>query len=411
MLYSLFQANSDLTDLARDALRTIRESFEPGLSLVGAQPLARRLVAAQELLDHLRVRHSRPPFGIESVVVDGVETQVIEEQAFATPFATLIRFRKDAVAAQPRVLVVAPLSGHFATLLRSTVRTLLADHEVYVTDWHNARDIPVSAGAFGFDDHVDHVVQFLERIGPGAHVVAVCQPCVQVLAAAAVMAEDGNPATPKSVTLMAGPVDTRISPTAVNRLAMEKPIAWFEDNLLSRVPYRFKGAGRLVYPGFMQLAAFLAMNPKRHAKAHADFYESVAAGDAAKAAPIRDFYEEYNSVLDLTAEFYIETVSRVFHDHEIARGLLRWRGRLVDPSALAKTMLLTVEGERDDICGLGQTAAAHDLATSLPPSLRRHHVQPRVGHYGVFSGRRWENEIYPVVREAIHAAEGRGAAA
>jgi polyhydroxyalkanoate depolymerase len=305
----------------------------------------------------------------------------------------------------PKVLVVSPLSGHFATLLRDTVRTLLPDHDVYITDWHNARDIALSAGRFGFAEYVDHVIAFLDAIGTRAHVLSVCQPCVQVVAAVALMAEDNHPAQPRSMTLMAGPVDVRTSPTKVNELAMSKSLAWFERNLISRVPWMHPGALRRVYPGFVQLSAFMAMNMDRHTKAHANLYGHLARGENAEAQAIKSFYDEYFAVLDMPAEFFLETVDFVFQRALLARGELTHRGRQVDPSAIRRTALLTVEGERDDICGFGQTAAAHDLCTGLKPYMKRHHMQPGVGHYGVFSGRRWETQIYPIVRNMILAME------
>jgi polyhydroxyalkanoate depolymerase len=303
------------------------------------------------------------------------------------------------------VLLVAPLSGHFATLLRSTVRTMLPEHDVYITDWHNARDVPTHEGRFGFDDYTDHLIRFLEAIGPGAHILAVCQPCVSALAAAAVMAQSQNPAQPHSMTLMAGPIDCRVNPTKVNELANSKPIAWFEQHLLARVPFRYDGAFRRVYPGFVQLAAFMSMNIERHVKAHRELYDSLVNGDLAKAKATKDFYDEYFAVLDLTAEFYIETVRLVFQEYALPLGRLTFRGEKVDPKAIRRTMLLTVEGEKDDICAIGQTVAAHDLCSSLRPYLKRHHMQPGVGHYGVFSGKRWEGQIYPLVKNVILASD------
>jgi polyhydroxyalkanoate depolymerase len=296
------------------------------------------------------------------------------------------------------MLVVAPLSGHFATLLRSTVRTLLQDHDVYITDWANARDVPVEDGAFGFDDYVDYIVRFLEQIGPDAHVLAVCQPCVQALVAVAIMAEDKHPSQPRSMTLMGGPVYTRAAPTSVNELALSKPMSWFEQTLISRVPAGHPGTGRLVYPGFVQLSAFMSMNPERHISQHRRLQALLAAGKFDEAATIQDFYREYFAVLDLTAEFYLETIDRVFQRDLLGEGKLEYRGRKVRPDAIHRTALLTVEGERDDICAVGQTAAAHDLCSSLRPHLKRHYLQPGVGHYGLFSGRRWEQQIYPQVR-------------
>jgi polyhydroxyalkanoate depolymerase len=301
--------------------------------------------------------------------------------------------------------LVAPLSGHFSTLLRGTVRTMLPEHDVYITDWHNVRDVAPAHGRFGLDEYIEHVIRFLEAIGPGAHVLAVCQPCVQVLAAAALMAQAGNAARPSSMTLMAGPIDARVNPTRVNELANSKPIAWFERNLIATVPVRYPGAFRRVYPGFVQLAAFMSMNIERHLKAHRELYDLLARGEHEKAQVTKAFYDEYFAVLDLTAEFYLETVQLIFQEHALAAGKLTWRGERVEPRAIKRTMLLTVEGERDDICAVGQTAAAHQLCSGLRPYLKRHHMQAGVGHYGVFSGNRWTNQIYPLVRNVILASE------
>jgi poly(3-hydroxybutyrate) depolymerase len=289
-------------------------------------------------------------------------------------------------------------------LLRDTVQTMLLDHDVYVTDWHNARDVPLAAGRFGLDDYTAHLIEFLGVLGAGTHVVAICQPCVSTLAAVALMAEENDPATPCSMTLMAGPIDCRIAPTEVNRLATEKPIAWFERRLISRVPLRYAGALRRVYPGFVQLSAFMNMNLERHVASLRGYFEALVDGDAAKAEATREFYREYFAVSDLPAEFYLETVERVFQRCELATGAMSWRGRRVDPAAIRRTALLTVEGERDDICALGQTLAAHDLCRALPPFLKTHYVQPGAGHYGVFSGKRWTGSIYPLVREVIQAS-------
>jgi polyhydroxyalkanoate depolymerase len=306
---------------------------------------------------------------------------------------------------QPRVLLVAPLSGHFATLLRETVRTMLPDHDVYITDWHNARDVPLTAGRFGFDEYIDHLIKFLEVMGPGTHVLAVCQPCVAVLAAAAVMAQAGNKAQPRSMTLMAGPIDVRVNATTVDELAKKHSIEWFERTLTASVPLRYPGAFRRVYPGFVQLAAFMSMNVERHVKAHRELYENIANGELEKAAVTKAFYDEYFAVLDLTAEFYLETVRIIFQEYALPLGKLQWHGNKVDPTAIRRTMLLTVEGERDDICAVGQTVAAHDLCSKLRPYLKRHHMQAGVGHYGVFSGKRWENQIYPILKNVILSSD------
>jgi polyhydroxyalkanoate depolymerase len=295
------------------------------------------------------------------------------------------------------------MSGHFATLLRGTVRTLLPEHDVYLTDWHNARDVSIWQGRFDFDAFIEHIITFIEVVGEGGHVIAVCQPCPAVLAAAALMAEEGHPAQPRSLTLMAGPVDCRVNPTKVNELATSRPIEWFERNLVTGVPWRSPGAMRLVYPGFLQLAAFMSMNIDRHLKAHTDLFDHLVKGEHDKAQAIVTFYDEYLAVMDLPAEFYLETVRLVFQEHALARGGLEFRGRRVDPGAIRRTALLTVEGEKDDICSVGQTLAAHDLCSRLRPYLKRHHMQAGVGHYGVFNGGRWASQIYPIVKNLILA--------
>ena len=408
MLYSAYQAQSDLLQpisaLARSALAGYR--FWSGLSWTGLAEtsLWRNIAASWEMLGRAGLDHERPSFDIDSVLLKGRRVAVREERILATPFATLLHFRKATNVVQPRVLVVAPLSGHFATLLRNTVKTLLPEHEVFITDWHNARDVPPVAGRFGLDEYVDHLFRFFEAMGPGGHVMAVCQPCVQVLSAVALMAEDRSPLLPRSMTLMAGPVDTRVNPTQVNEVAQRFSLDWFERRLIAPVPAGNKGAGRLVYPGFAQLSAFMAMNMDRHVKAHRDLYRHFARGERAEAETLAGFYDEYFSVLDLPAEFFLETVRDVFQEALLAEGRLTYRGRRIDLSKIRSTLLLTVEGERDDICAIGQTAAAHALCTGLSPARKRHHLQAGVGHYGVFSGRRWEREIYPVFRAMVRAA-------
>ncbi|WP_457324280.1 polyhydroxyalkanoate depolymerase, partial [Roseateles sp. P5_E11] len=278
-------------------------------------------------------------------------------------------------------------------------------HDVYITDWHNVRDVPLAAGRFGLDEYTGHLIDFLAAIGPQAHVVAVCQPCVSALAAVALMAEDDHPATPASLTLMAGPIDCRVSPTAVNELATSKPISWFKKNLISHVPWQHAGAGRRVYPGFVQLSAFMSMNKDRHTNAFKDYYKHLVADEFDKAEVTRVFYEEYLAVADLAADFYLETVERVFQTYDLPRGEMFFRGRRVNPAAIRRTALLTVEGERDDICAVGQTLAAQDLASSLRAYMRTHYIQPNVGHYGVFSGRRWQHQVYPLVRHVIQVSQ------
>jgi len=405
MLYQAYQAHSDIMVPVREwAGRALRTLGQP-LAGIADNVALRNLTAAYELIARAGLTHARPAFGVNGVTVGNREVAVYEHAALTTPFGTLLHFKKDIDAAQPRVLLVAPLSGHFATLLRGTVRTMLPEHDVYITDWHNVRDVPLTHGRFGFDDYISHLIRFLEAIGPGAHVVAVCQPCVAVLVATAVMAQAGNAAQPRSMTLMAGPIDTRVNPTKVNALANSRPIEWFEQNLIAIVPPRYPGAYRQVYPGFVQLAAFMSMNVERHMKAHRELYDHLAKGEHEKAQVTKAFYDEYFAVLDLTEEFYLETVRLVFQDCALPAGKLEWRGQRVEPRAIKRTMLLTVEGERDDICAVGQTAAAHDLCTGLRPYLKRHHMQAGVGHYGVFSGNRWTNQIYPLLKNVILAGE------
>ena len=403
MLYQAYQNHADWMVPWRELARhTVAAPWLRQSAL--AWPL-RDWLAALELSAHLQLTHQRPAWGIDSVSVSDQAFAVAEEKALELPFGTLLHLRKDGAPAQPAVLLAAPLSGHFSTLLRDTARTLLQHHDVYVTDWHNARDVPLSAGPFGLDDYVEHLMAFIEHIGPGTHVVAVCQPCVAALAAAALMAEDDHPAQPRSLTLMAGPVDCRVNPTAVNTMATSKPIGWFKDHLINRVPRPHKGAGRRVYPGFVQLSAFMSMNPDRHKKAFRDLYRHLLSGDVAQAATITAFYGEYFAVNDLPAEFFLETVEKIFQTYDLPRGQLSWRGRTVNPAAIRRTWLFTVEGERDDICAIGQTVAAQELCSGLRPYMKTHHVQVGVGHYGVFSGSKWNRQIYPRLRDVIHAAE------
>ena len=402
MLYHAYQTYSDSSEPLRAMART-------GLAMgrmfgcVSDTGIGHSLSALLELTARSKFTHTRPDYDINPVLVGDEKVEVREEIALSLPFCDLIRFVKDGVPAQPKMLVIAPLSGHFATLLRKTVETLSRDHDVYITDWKNARDVPVSDGYFGFDDYVYYIIQCLEAIGPSANVLAVCQPCVQALAAVAVMAEDRHPAEPRTLTLMAGPIDTRVNPSAVNELAMSKPIEWFEKNLISSVPAKFEGAGRKVYPGFIQLIAFMSMNMDSHTEAHRKLYDHLASGRTEEAEKIKTFYDEYFAVLDLPAEFYIETVRTVFQEASLAKGELTYRGRKVNPAAIQRTALLTVEGERDDICSVGQTAAAHEMCKSLRPHLKRHHLQAGVGHYGTFSGKRWNSQIYPVIRNLVLA--------
>jgi len=407
MLYHAYQLQNDWLGPLQSAAQWGAAVLNNPLFTPVTTPATQRLAAAWEVFARLRLTHQRPSFGIDSVQVGERQVPVREVAVQRRPFCTLQRFVRDdlgdaADGARPKVLIVAPLSGHFATLLNDTARTMLADHDVHITDWHNARQVPLSEGCFGLDEYVEHVIGFIEHLGPGTHLVAVCQPCVPTLAAVALMAQHDHPAQPRSMTLMAGPIDCRINPTKVNDLATGKPIEWFEDNLISRVPWRYPGGMRRVYPGFLQLTAFMSMNLDRHKQAFRDLYRQLKDGEHESAEPTKRFYEEYFAVNDLPAEFYLETVAQVFQQFKLAKGEFLVRGERVEPAAIRRTALFTVEGERDDICSIGQTVAAHDLCSRIRPYMKSHHVQMGVGHYGVFSGRRWQQQIYPRVREMIH---------
>ncbi len=404
MIYYAYQAQTDFAGLFRPLATATGRALRQPWSLLSPSRTIHRFAGALETFANLTVTHTRLPFGIKTVSIGNRPVAVTEEIAATTPFVSLLHFRKEIETRQPRVLLVAPMSGHFATLLRPTVKTMLADHDVYITDWHNARDVPQADGRFDFGSFVDHVIAFLRIMGAGSHVVAVCQPCVAVLAAAALMADAGDEAQPVSMTLMAGPIDTRISPTKVNDMAAKWPIGWFEQNLIARVPRRFRGAGRRVYPGFLQLMAFMSLNLERHLRSFGDMAEARSANDMTKLEMLQSFYEEYFAVMDLPAEFYLETVKAVFQDNLLPLGKLEVRGRRVNPKAIRHTALLTIEGERDDICGAGQTLAAHELCSGLRQYMKWHHLQNGVGHYGIFSGRRWSNEVYPKLRDFIEMA-------
>ena len=405
MLYATYQTHADIMVPVRSWALAGLDVLAPWASSDALKHL-RNLTAAYEIIARAGLTHVRPPYDITSVQVGNRDVAVTEEAVASTPFGTLLNFKKDVEIAQPRVLVVAPLIGPFRHFVAQPgshaaagARRLHNRLAQCPRCEHGRTAVSVSTTTSR------HLIQWLEKMGPGTHVVAVCQPCVQVLAAAAVMAEAKNPAQPRSMTLMAGPIDTRVNPTKVNELATSKPIEWFENNLIAEVPARYPGGGRKVYPGFVQLAAFMSMNIDRHRKAHLELYENLARGELAKAQVTKDFYDEYFAVLDLTAEFYLETVQWVFQEARLAKGELTYQGRPVNPAAIRRTALLTVEGERDDICAMGQTSAAHDLCKGLKPYMKRHHMQAGVGHYGVFSGKRWETQVYPIVRNMMLANE------
>jgi poly(3-hydroxybutyrate) depolymerase len=403
MLYDAYQAQNDIFGPIRLIAGTASEWLGQSWLPIGDMPFVRGAAAAMELLSHAALSHERPDFRIKSVLVDGAPVAVSEEVVASHPFCNLLHFRKELNRDEPTVLVVAPLSGHFATLLRGTVESLLADHNVYLTDWKNARDVPLLYGRFDLDDFVELVIRFVRLLGPRTHVMAVCQPSVPVLAAVSLLAADDDPCQPSSMILMGGPIDTRANPTAVNRFAKAHSLGWFERTVITSVPARYPGAFRRVYPGFLQLAGFLSMNFDRHVSAHWTMFRDLARGSGESVAATRAFYDEYTAVMDLPADFYLQTVERVFHRHDLALGQFRVRGRLVDPAAIERTALMTVEGERDDVCGPGQTVAAQTLCMNIPPAKKTHHLQLKVGHYGVFHGRRWQTETYPKVKLFIRA--------
>ena len=403
MLYQAYQAHADVMGpfrlMAQSTGALLKQPW-PGLA---DNVVARTIVAACELVVRTGMSHNRPPFEIPTTMVQGREVAVTEEDVVETPFGNLLHFAKEGADKQPRVLLVAPMSGHFSTLLRGTVKTLLPDNDVYITDWRNARAVSLRHGRFDLDDFIDTLIGFMNFLGPKHHVIAVCQPAVPVFAAVALMAADGAPNQPATMTLMGGPIDTRINPTQVNLLATTRDLEWFEHNVITSVPLRYPGAFRRVYPGFLQLAGFMQMNLDRHVSAHVDLFHHLVKGDGESAEATQKFYDEYTAVMDLPAEFYLQTIREVFQEHSLPLGRFTSRDRKVEPKAIRKTALLTVEGENDDICAVGQTSAAQGLCTGLSNAKRGHHLQPKVGHYGVFNGRRWSTEIYPVVRDFIRA--------
>lgn len=361
------------------------------------------VASALDVFAHAAAPRGKPEFGLSETIVNGRKVAVREEIVLRKPFGQLKHFRREGVKGGAKLLIVAPMSGHYATLLRGTVERMLPRHDVYITDWRDAKLVPAEAGRFDLDDYVDYLIEFLETLGPGAHMLAVCQPSVPSYAAAALMSADRNPARPRTLTMMGGPIDTRQAPTQVNTLATERPHAWFQRNVIATVPYPYPGAGRSVYPGFLQLAGFMAMNLGDHLTSHWEMFKHLVDGDGEGADATKAFYEEYRSVCDMTAEFYLQTVDAVFQRHLLPKGELTHRGRRVDPAAIKDVALLAIEGERDDISGIGQTRAALDIATALPAKLKKYHLAETVGHYGIFNGSKWRERIAPVVEQWIAA--------
>ncbi len=368
--------------------------------------------SALEVFAHAAAPRGKPAFGIEQITVEGADFPVAESVVMTKPFGDLLKFRREGLGSDaPRLLIVAPMSGHYATLLRGTVERMAESCEVYITDWADARTVPVREGRFDLDDYIDYLIEFMDFIGPGTHMMAVCQPSVPALAATALMNADKHPASPVTLTMMGGPIDTRKSPTTVNDLAMERPLSWFEHTVIAKVPFSYAGAGRKVYPGFLQLASFMSMNLGSHMMSHFEMFKHLNAGDdadaQASAQATKDFYEEYRSVCDMTAEFYLQTVEEVFQKHSIPNGTFEHRGKVVDLGTINRTAILCIEGERDDISGIGQTKAALDLATGLAASKKQYYLAEGAGHYGIFNGSRWRDKIAPVVEEffARHTAK------
>ncbi|MBI5925273.1 MAG: polyhydroxyalkanoate depolymerase [Aquabacterium sp.] len=413
MLYQIYETNRAWISPFSEFASAASKLYSNPLSPMAQVPSAHRVSAGFDLIHRLTKEYEKPEFGINKVNVHGTDVVIQEQVVEEKPFCKLIRFKRftdeskllDKMRDQPSVLVVAPLSGHHSTLLRDTVRTLLQDHKVYITDWIDARMVPLEDGPFHLDDYVNYVQDFIRKVGPGVHVISVCQPTVPVLAAVSLMASRGEP-TPRTMTMMGGPIDARKSPTAVNNLAMNKSFEWFENNVIYRVPPNYPGASRRVYPGFLQHTGFVAMNPDRHATSHYDYFLDLVRGDGDSADAHRQFYDEYNAVLDMPAEYYLDTIKTVFQDFALVNGTWKVRNpkgkeELVRPQDIKTTSLLTVEGELDDISGAGQTRAAHDLCTGIPKARQKHYDVVGAGHYGIFSGRRWREQAYPEVKAFI----------
>ena len=406
MLYAAYEFQRQLATPVRLWANALEQVYTSPYNPLSDTWFGKSVAASAEIMARLTQNYAKPAFGLKTTEIGNETVAVNEEILLRKPFCQLLRFHRDTTRRDPKVLVVAPMSGHYATLLRGTVEALLPDHDVHITDWADAREVPLSLGNFDLDDYVDYVMEFCRYLGPDVHVIAVCQPSVPVMAAAALMAADKDPRQPKSITLMGGPIDTRVSPTTPNDLAMRNSMMWFRQNVISTVPFTYPGAMRRVYPGFLQLTSFISMNLDRHINAHMRQFEHLVKGDDDSADGHRAFYDEYLAVMDLTAEFYLQTIEVVFKEHQLPRGAWVSRGRTVDPSAI-ETALMTVEGELDDISGIGQTKAAHALTPNIPGARHVHWEQPRVGHYGIFNGRKWREQIMPRVRDFIRANDGR----
>ena len=406
MLYAAYELHRQLAGPVRLWANALEQVYSHPYNPLTDTWFGKSVAASAEIVARLTQNYSKPAFGLRTTRIGSETVAVNEEILVRKPFCQLLRFRRDTTRRDPKVLVVAPMSGHFATLLRGTVEALLPDHDVHITDWIDAREVPLAEGNFSLDDYIDYVIEFCRYLGPAVHVIAVCQPSVPVMGAASLMAEAHDPRQPRSITLMGGPIDTRQSPTVPNDLAMRNSMMWFRQNVISTVPFHYPGAMRRVYPGFLQLTSFISMNLDRHVNAHMRQFEHLIKGDDDSADAHRTFYDEYLAVMDLTAEFYLQTIEVVFKEHYLPRGVWMSRGRKIDPSHI-ETALITVEGELDDISGVGQTKAAHALTPNIPGARHVHWEQPRVGHYGIFNGRKWREQIMPRVRSFIRDNDGR----
>ena len=398
MFYQMYEFNHAAMAPWRAAAEAMRMAYKNPFNPLSHTAYGRAVAAGFEVFERATRRYGKPDFGLGYTVVDGEEVSVHETTVWSKPFCNLKHFERvlpKGAEPGPKILMVAPMSGHYATLLRGTVETMLPHADIYITDWVDARMVPLQEGTFDLDDYIDYIIEMIRHLGPDTHLMAVCQPSVPVLVAAAVMAMDDDLLQPASMTLMGGPIDTRKNPTAVNELAQNKPIEWFAENVVMQVPWPQPGAMRLVYPGFLQLTGFMSMNLDRHMTAQKDFFFHLVKNDGDSAEKHREFYDEYLAVMDLTAEFYLQTVDAVFIRHALPKGEMTHRGRLIDLTKIARTALMTVEGENDDISGVGQTAAAQTLCSSIPDDMRMHYLQPDVGHYGVFNGSRFRREIAP----------------
>ena len=400
MLYQAYEFQRQFAQPVRLWANALEQAYSSPYNLLSETWIGKSVAAGAEIVGRLTQNYGKPHFGLKTTQIGNDTVEVNEELLVRKPFCDLVHFHRDTARRDPKVLVVAPMSGHFATLLRGTVEALLPEHDVHITDWKDAREVPLSDGNFALDDYIDYIIAFCRYLGPDVHVIAVCQPSVPVMAAAALMAEAKDPRQPKSLTLMGGPIDTRQSPTVPNDLAMRNSMMWFRQNVISTVPFGHPGAMRRVYPGFLQLTSFISMNLDRHVNAHMRQFEHLIKGDDDHTESHRAFYDEYLAVMDLSAEFYLQTIEVVFKEHLLPRGEWISRGRKIDPSFI-ETALMTVEGELDDISGIGQTKAAHALTPNIPGARHVHWEQPRVGHYGIFNGRKWREQIMPRVRAFI----------